>query len=100
MDSDRLEKYLNDNEIVPPPMSERKILELLEARSKRNLLIAVSLAAMLWTITLSIMTLCLYHINQLAAYMLAVSISIGLTTSGIFTGIVLKYKKAEEIHGY
>ena len=94
MDDQKLERYLSSKtEITPPYISERKILEVLAARQKRRIMITLSIAALLWMIVFHLATVWVYQINQLAAYLLAGCFAIGLMTSGVFSGLVLKYKK-------
>ena len=95
MDEQKLKQYLTEkNEITPPRISERKIQEVLAERQKRRILIALSIAALLWMMVFHLTTVWVYRINQPAAYVLAGCFAIGLMTSGIFSGLVLKYKKA------
>ena len=94
MDEQKLERYLNDKtEIKPPYINERKIHEVLAARQKRRILIVLSVAALLWVMVFHLAAVWVYRINQSAAYILAGCFAIGLMTSGIFSGLVLKYKK-------
>ena len=91
----QLELYFNNKtEINPPYISEQKIQRILETRKKRNIMIAISFAALLWAAVFAVFSVWIHQFNPLAAYIIAGVIGVGYISSGIFSGIVLKFKKA------
>ena len=89
-----LDSYLCGGAGEPPPhMSVQKIQHILQAQKKRRLLIAVSVAALLWVMALALFTVCLYQLNPMAGRVLAVALAVGAGCAGAFSGLVLKFKK-------
>jgi len=92
---DKLDLYFNHSAgMAPPYIGERKIQRILEARKKRRLMIAVSFAALLWAAAIAMFSVWLHQSNPVAAYVIAGVIGAGYVSSGIFSGMVLKFKKA------
>ena len=90
----KLEIYLSGSTITTPPhMSSQKIQRILEVRKKRRLLIAMSFAALLWMMVFIMITALTYQLNPIAAYIAYGVLVIGLISSSIFSGLVLKFKK-------
>ena len=91
----QLDLYFNHGaEMTPPYIGERKIQRILEARKKRRLMIAVSFAALLWAAAMVMVSVWLHQSNPVAAYVIAGVIGAGYISSGIFSSMVLKFKKA------
>ena len=91
----QLEQYFNQNAVKSPPfMSEQKVQRILESRKKRNLMMAMSFAALLWAAAIFMLSAWLYQFNPTAAYIATGVVGIGYISSGIFSGMVLKFKKA------
>ena len=91
----QLDIYFNHSVTAPPPtISEQKIQRVLEAQKKRFLMIAMSVAALLWAMVVVVLSVRLHQFYPLTAYIIAGFISVEYISSGIFSGIVLKYKKA------
>ena len=86
--------FNHDAEITPPYINEQKIQIFLEARKKRHLMIALSFAALLWAAVATLLSVWLHQYNATVAYIAAGILGAGYISSGIFSGIVLKYKKA------
>ena len=93
----QLDLYFNHNtKITPPYINEQKIQMVIEARKKRHLMIALSFAALLWAAAATLLSVWLHQYNAMAAYFAAGILGAGYISSGIFSGMVLKYKKAGE----
>ena len=91
---DKLELYFKDGFEAPPPhISEYKIKLTLAKRRQRWLLILVSVSALLWTLAVTILSACVFHLNETAAFALSAAIGIGLMCAGIFSSMVLKFRK-------
>ena len=91
----QLDLYFNHGtEATPPYINEQKIQRILEARKKRHLMIAMSFAALLWAAVAALLSVWLHQYNATAAYIIAGILGAGYISSGIFSGMVLKYKKA------
>ena len=90
----QLDLYFNQGTVATPPfINEQKILRIVEARKRRNLMISMSIAALLWAAVAILLSVCLHQYNAVAAYFTAGIFGAGYITSGIFSGMVLKYKK-------
>ena len=90
----QLEQYFNQNIKTPLPfVSEQKIQGILEARQKRQLLIAVSFAALLWVALAVASAVLLYQIKPLFSYAIVIALFAGLVSSGLFSVLTLKYRK-------
>ena len=90
----QLDTYFSDiTAIAPPQLSAQKLQDLLEERAKRRRLVAVSFAALLWVMMFVVLTLVVYRLSPVAAYVLAGLLGAGIVAAGIFSGLVLKFMK-------
>ena len=85
--------FKNEFEANPPHISEYKIRLNLAKRRQRWLLISVSVAALLWSMAFAFMVACVSQQNEVAAFAMTIAISVGLICAGIFSGLVLKFRK-------
>ena len=91
----QLETYFNTTvQVIPPQINEQKIQMPLEVRRKRRLLVAVSFAALLWTMLFVLLTVWVQReISAKVAHGMGAALCVGLLSSAIFSGLVLKFKK-------
>ena len=91
----QFDQYFNHSvETTPPYINEQKIQRILETRKIRHLMIAMSVAALLWAAVATLLSVWLHQYNATAAYVMIGILGVGYISSGIFSGMVLKYKKA------
>jgi len=89
---EKLSGYMNSQIYKPPAISESKIINELGKREKRMSLVLLSLAGLLWTAALYILSFRVGIENHALGITMLCTISIGLMCSSLFAGITLKYK--------
>jgi|GEM_PF-4425270 len=85
--------FKSDLEMKPPHINEYKIQKTLAERKQRWLLVSVSIAALLWMLAVSFFSVFLYRENQTLALAVMIALGVGMTCAGIFSCLVLKFRK-------
>ena len=91
----KLDTYFGTTaEVIPHHLTEQKIQSILESRRKRRLLVAVSIAALLWMILFSMLIIWVQReVSVKVSYGMGAALCLGMISSAIFSGLVLKFKK-------
>jgi hypothetical protein len=90
---EKLGSYFNAEPGRPPFISEKQIERQLEQRRKRRSLIWLSLAGLLWTLTLYAIAFGFGQRNAIWGVALLTAISASYICAGCFAGIVIKLRR-------
>jgi hypothetical protein len=90
---EKLGAYLGSTVATPPLLTERKIVQLIEQRRKKRVMIWLSLAGLLWMLALYAVAFMVSLQNQTVGILLLAALSIGYICAGCFAGTVIKFRK-------